>query len=73
MATRVTPISEARSFGERREQRVGRIAVLLLLPVVILLIIGLGALLSASSVQAIRDGHLDNLFYFKIPTFHLKS
>jgi cell division protein FtsW len=38
---------------------------LLLLPVVILLIIGLGALLSASSVLAIREGKADNLFYFK--------
>jgi cell division protein FtsW len=39
--------------------------VLLLLPVVILLIIGLGALLSASSVLAIREGQADNLYYFK--------
>lgn len=65
MATRVTPISQARSFTTRREPRSGRIAVLLLLPVVILLIIGLGALLSASSVLAIREGQPDNLYYFK--------
>lgn len=37
----------------------------LLLPVVILLIVGLGALLSASSVLAIREGWDDNLYYFK--------
>ncbi len=65
MASRVTPISQARSFATRREPRSGRIAVLLLLPVVILLIIGLGALLSASSVLAIREGYDDNLYYFK--------
>jgi cell division protein FtsW len=33
--------------------------------VVILLVIGLGALLSASSVLAIREGYDDNLYYFK--------
>jgi cell division protein FtsW len=65
MATRVTPISEAKSFANRRESRAGRITVVLLLPVVILLIIGLGALLSASSVLAIREGQPDNLYYFK--------
>ncbi len=65
MATRVTPISNARSFAASREPRSGRVAVLLLLPVVVLMIIGLGALLSASSVLAIREGKADNLFYFK--------
>lgn len=65
MASRVTPITQARSFASRREARSGRITVLLLLPVVILLIIGLGALLSASSVLAIREGYDDNLYYFK--------
>lgn len=65
MATRVTPISEARSFGNERQPRSGRITVVLLLPVVILLIVGLGALLSASSVLAIREGQPDNLYYFK--------
>jgi cell division protein FtsW len=65
MATRVTPITQARSFATRNEPRAGRITVLLLLPVVVLMIIGLGALLSASSVLAIREGKVDNLFYFK--------
>jgi cell division protein FtsW len=37
--------------------------------VVILLIIGLGALLSASSVLAIREGFDDNLYYFKRQVF----
>lgn len=69
MATRVTPITSARSFAARREGRSGRIAVLLLLPVVVLVIIGLGALLSASSVLAIREGYADNLFYFKRQVF----
>ena len=64
MATRVTPITEARSFTSRREGLSGRISVLLLLPVMVLLIIGLGALLSASSVLAIREGW-DKLYYFK--------
>lgn len=65
MATRVTPITAARSFAVPREPRAGRITVLLLLPVVVLVIIGLGALLSASSVLAIREGYEDNLFFFK--------
>ncbi len=64
MATRVTPITQARSFASRREGRGGRLSVLLLLPVMVLLIIGLGALLSASSVLAIREGW-SNLYYFK--------
>jgi cell division protein FtsW len=65
VATRVTPITAARSFAAKREPRSGRITVLLLLPVTVLMIIGLGALLSASSVLAIREGKVDNLFYFK--------
>ncbi|MDX2343958.1 MAG: FtsW/RodA/SpoVE family cell cycle protein, partial [Acidimicrobiia bacterium] len=69
MATRVTPITAARSFATTREPRSGRITVLLLLPVVVLVIIGLGALMSASSVLAIREGHADNFFYFKRQVF----
>jgi len=64
MAGRVTPIGSARS-AIRAERIAGdRTAVLLLLPVAMLLIVGLGALLSASSVVAIR-ADLDNLYYFK--------
>jgi cell division protein FtsW len=66
MAGTVTPIGHApsgrrtaaaRSAGERS-------AVFLLLPVAILLIIGLGALMSSSSVIGIRDNG-DKLYYFK--------
>ncbi|MCP4304604.1 MAG: putative lipid II flippase FtsW [bacterium] len=64
MATRVTPITKARSFATTREPPSGRVAVLLLLPVAVLVIIGLGALLSASSVLALREG-FDKLYYFK--------
>jgi cell division protein FtsW len=65
MAGRVTPITAAKSV-RRAESAVtnDRTAVLLLLPIAMLLIIGLGALLSASSVVAIR-ADLDNLYYFK--------
>ena len=67
MASRVTPISRApgarvaattqRDAGDRR-------AVLLLLPVAMLTIIGLGALMSASSVVGLRQTG-DHLFFFK--------
>jgi cell division protein FtsW len=70
MASRVTPIGSirpvaaatvtpdlARETGDRR-------AVLLLLPVAMLMIIGLGALLSASSVVGLRQTG-DHLFFFK--------
>ena len=40
MATRVTPISEARSYATKREVRSGRISVILLLPVVVLVTVG---------------------------------
>ena len=67
MATSVTPI---RSTGVIRSPRVAvsaagdRRSVLLLLPVAMLMIIGLGALLSASSVVGIRQTG-DYLFFFK--------
>jgi len=53
---------EAAALQHVRERR----SVLLMIPVAMLLIIGLGAMLSASSVVAIRatDG-VDNLFFFK--------
>lgn len=64
MASRVRPVVAMRPVA--RDERISgdRTAVLLLLPVAMLLIVGLGALLSASSVAAIR-ADLDNLFYFK--------
>ncbi len=66
MASRVTPITRARSFGRVAITRSAneRTAVLLMVPVAMLLIIGLGALMSASSVVAIRETG-DKLYYFK--------
>ena len=66
MASRVTPITRARSFGSVAVARSAneRTAVLLMVPVAMLLIIGLGALMSASSVVAIRETG-DKLYYFK--------
>lgn len=55
--TSTTPHARVRRAPERR-------AVLVLLPVAILLIVGLGAVLSASSVVAIRDG-LDQYAIFR--------
>jgi len=51
-------VSAVRTAGERR-------AVLLLLPVFMLMIIGLGALLSASSVVGIRSAGGDQFFFVK--------
>ncbi len=66
MASRVTPITRARSFGRVAVARSAneRTAVLLMVPVAMLLIVGLGALMSASSVVAIRETG-DKLYYFK--------
>ena len=66
MATSVTPIARARSIRRAREaaRAADRNSVLLLLPVITLLVVGLGAILSASSVIArIEQG--DQFFYFK--------
>jgi cell division protein FtsW len=64
--TRVTPITQAPSALRAVERRRSgdRLAVLLLLPVAMLLIVGLGAVLSSSSVVAIREG-VDQWFYVK--------
>jgi len=66
MATSVTPIVRARSIRRAREvaRAADRNSVLLLLPVVTLLVVGLGAVLSASSVIARLDQG-DQFFYFK--------
>lgn len=66
MATSVTPIARARSIRRAREaaRAADRNSVLLLLPVMILLVVGLGAVLSASSVIA-RIERGDQFFYFK--------
>ena len=66
MATSVTPIARARSIRRAREaaRAADRNSVLVLLPVITLLIVGLGAILSASSVIA-RIERGDQFFYFK--------
>lgn len=66
MATSVTPIARARSIRRAREaaRAADRNSVLLLLPVTTLLVVGLGALLSASSVIG-RLEQGDQFFYFK--------
>lgn len=66
MATSVTPIARARSIRRAREtaRAADRNSVLLLLPVMTLLVVGLGAVLSASSVIA-RIDKGDQFFYFR--------
>ena len=66
MTGSVTSIRSARSLATHRAvgRRADRTVVMLILPVTMLVIIGLGALLSASSVVALQDD-LDSLFYFK--------
>ncbi len=67
MATRVTPISRISPTAAVRvadRTTADRRVVLLLLPVVMLMIVGLGALMSASSVVALRQTG-DHLFFFK--------
>ena len=66
MATRVTPITRARSVSQAVAANTAneRVTVFLLLPVAILLIVGLGALMSASSVIGLRETG-DKLFFFK--------
>ncbi len=66
MASRVTPITRARSVGRAVAANAAneRITVFLLLPVAILLIVGLGALMSASSVIGLSiEG--DKLYFVK--------
>jgi cell division protein FtsW len=66
MTGRVTSIQRARSRAraDAATQSRERHAVLLLVPVAMLLIVGLGAMLSASSVVGIREWG-DHLWYFK--------
>ena len=68
MAVPVTPITDAPSAIQAGTLRRSgdRLAVALMVPVALLLIIGLGALMSASSVIAlIETGNTDSLFYVK--------
>lgn len=66
MATSVTPIGSIRAVRARPAATAAgdRRAVLLLLPAAMLVIIGLGALMSASSVVALRQTG-DHLYFFK--------
>ncbi len=67
MATRVIPIAGSRVALLQSEQAVhrsSRLTVALLIPVGLLAIVGLGAILSASSVHAL-EAHQDSLYYFK--------
>ena len=67
MATRVIPIAGSRRAlleSERAVHRSSRLTVALLIPVGLLAVVGLGAILSASSVHAL-EAHQDSLYYFK--------
>lgn len=68
MAMPVTPITRARSVVRARAARRSgdRLAVALMVPVALLVIIGLGALMSASSVVSlIETGNTDSLYFVK--------
>lgn len=68
MAVPVTPIGRARSAvrAVARRRSGDRLAVALMVPVALLVIIGLGALMSASSVVSlVETGNADSLFYVK--------
>jgi len=71
MATRAATALPATRVRARRveetSRRSARTMAFVLIPVGLLLVIGLGAILSASSVRAIREG-VDNLYYFKRQT-----
>jgi cell division protein FtsW len=65
MATVALPASRAAArVARRREASVARSVVMLLVPVVLLVVVGLGAMLSASSVLGLREAG-DGLYYFK--------
>lgn len=67
MATRATAIGTTRAqirYLQRAARRSSRAIVFVLLPVGLLLVVGFGAILSASSVLALRESG-DSLYYFK--------
>ncbi len=67
MTAKITSIVGTRSRARRRDTELvvtRRVVTLLLVPMVVLLIVGLGAILSASSVPALAD-HDDSLYYFR--------
>ncbi len=67
MATRVVSIAATRTAmreAQRLARSSSRLSIFVLVPMALLIIVGLGALLSASSVLALRETG-DSLFYFK--------
>jgi cell division protein FtsW len=67
MATRSATVGRTRAHIrhlERAARRSSRAVIFVLLPVGLLLVVGLGAILSASSVPALRENG-DSLYYFK--------
>jgi len=67
MATRVVSIAGPRAamrLAEREARRTSRLAVFVLIPMALLVVVGLGAILSSSSVLALRETG-DSLHYFK--------
>ncbi|MEX2323390.1 MAG: putative lipid II flippase FtsW [Acidimicrobiia bacterium] len=64
VATVAVPSRVALREAQRREQSITRAVVLLMVPVVLLLVVGLGAMLSASSVVGLRETG-DSLYHFK--------
>jgi cell division protein FtsW len=67
MTSKVTSIVGPRSRARRRDTEevvTRRIVTLLAVPMVVLIIVGLGAILSASSVPALAE-HNDSLWYFR--------
>lgn len=68
MATRVIPMRRSTRTAiidaEARSRATNRSITFLLVPVLLLVVVGLGSLLSASSVTALREAG-DSLFYFK--------
>lgn len=66
MTAKVTSITRTRTRARRRDSEVvveRRIVTLLVVPMVVLLVVGLGAILSASSVRALAEDH-GSLYYF---------
>ena len=67
MATRVVAITGPRAamrLAERQARRTSRLGVFVLIPMALLVVVGLGAILSSSSVLALRETG-DSLYYFK--------
>jgi cell division protein FtsW len=64
VATVAVPSRVALREAQRREQSITRAVVFLMVPVVLLLVVGLGAMLSASSVVGLRETG-DSIYYFK--------